>query len=48
MPVHFADFIATRHSPGVFIISQDLPLSVAAAELITLWEAIDTLQFLPL
>jgi hypothetical protein len=54
MPVHFADFIATRHSPGVFTISQDLPLSVAAEELITIWEAseaeewIDTIQFLPL
>jgi hypothetical protein len=54
MPVHFADFMITRHSPGVFIISQDLPLSLAAEELITIWEAseaeewIDTILFLPL
>jgi hypothetical protein len=54
MPVHFAAFIITRHSPGVFIISQDLPLSLATEELITIWEAseaeewIDTIQFLPL
>jgi hypothetical protein len=53
-PVHFADFIITRHSSGVFIISPDLPLGLAAEELITAWEAseaeewIDTIQFLTL
>ena len=54
MPIHFADFIITRHNPVVFVISQGLSLSVAAEELIMIWEAseaeewIDTIQFLPL
>jgi hypothetical protein len=54
MPVHFANFMARKDSPGVFILSQDLPLNVAVEELITIWEAseaeewINTIQFLPL
>lgn len=54
MPVHFANFIATQTSPGVFILSQELPLSVAVEELLTIWEASEaeewtnTIQFLPL
>jgi hypothetical protein len=54
MPVHFANFMAGKDSPGVFILSQDLPLNVAVEELITIWEAseaeewINTIQFLPL
>jgi hypothetical protein len=54
MPVHFANFIATQQSPGVFLLSQDLPIRVAAEELLMIWEASeaeewsDTLQYLPL
>lgn len=54
MPVHFANFTARKDSPGVFILSQDLPLNVAVEELITIWEAseaeewINTIQYLPL
>jgi predicted nuclease of predicted toxin-antitoxin system len=54
MPQHFADFLTIQHSPGVFILSQDLPISPAVEELLMLWEAseaeewIDTLQALPL
>ena len=54
MPQHFADFITTQHSPGVFIVSQSLPISQAVEELLMIWEAseveewIDTIQFLPL
>lgn len=54
MPVHFAGFTGIQKSPGVFILSQDLPLNVAVEELITIWEASDaeewtnTIQFLPL
>lgn len=54
MPVHFANFIATQQSPGVFLLSQDLPISIAVAELMMIWEASEaeewsnTLQYLPL
>jgi len=54
MPRHFADFLMTQHSPGVFILSQYLPISQAAEELLIIWEAseteewIDTIQSLTL
>ena len=54
MPVHFATFIGTQDSPGVFVLSQFLPLKVVTEELIMIWEAseaeewTDILQFLPL
>jgi len=54
MPQHFADFLMTQHSPGVFILSQYLPISQAVEELLIVWEAseaeewIDTIQSLPL
>jgi len=54
MPVHFATFIGTQSSPGVFVLSQYLPLKLAMEELIMIWEAseaeewTDIIQFLPL
>ena len=54
MPQHFADFLTTQHSPGVFILSQYLPIRRAVEELLTVWEATeaeewnDTIQALPL
>jgi len=54
MPVHFATFIGRQDSPGVFVLSQFLPLKLAAEELIMIWEASEAeewtniLQFLPL
>ena len=54
MPVHFANFIATQQSPGVFLLSQDLPISIAVEELLMIWEASEAeewsnmLQYLPL
>jgi hypothetical protein len=54
MPVHFANFIATQQSPGVFLLSQDLPIRIAVEELVMIWEASEaeewsnTLQYLPL
>jgi len=54
MPVHFANFIATQQSPGVFLLSQDLLLRIAVEELLMIWEASEaeewsnTLQYLPL
>ncbi len=54
MPEHFADFVVSQHSPGVFILAQDIPISLAVEELLTIWEAseaeewVDVLQWLPL
>jgi hypothetical protein len=42
MPGHFADFIAARTSPGVRVIPQRLPLSTAADELILIWTATES------
>jgi predicted nuclease of predicted toxin-antitoxin system len=54
MPQHFAKFLTIQHSPGVFILSQYLPISQAVEELLMFWEAseaeewIDTILALPL
>jgi hypothetical protein len=54
MSAHFANFIATQSSSGVFVLSQYLSLSLAVEELIMVWEASEadewtnTIQFLPL
>ena len=54
MPVHFTTFVATQHSPGVFLLSQDVPIRIAVEELLVIWEASEaeewanTLQYLPL
>lgn len=54
MPQHFAEFLTIQHSPGVFILSQYLPISQAVEELLMFWEAseaeewIDTILALPL
>jgi len=54
MPQHFTDFLAKQHSPGVFILSQYLPISLAVEELLTVWEAseaeewVDTMEGFPL
>jgi hypothetical protein len=39
MPDHFAKFITTNHSPGVLIIAQSLSVSIAIEELLTIWAA---------
>jgi len=39
MPSHFARFIATTASPGVIILPQKMPLSVAAEWMVTIWAA---------
>ena len=54
MPVHFANFVATQHSPGVFMIAQDVPIGKAAEELLRIGEAseaeewVDVFRWLPL
>jgi hypothetical protein len=39
MPIHFANFIATKTSAGVILISQNLPIIQAIEDLILIWEA---------
>ncbi len=54
MPDHFANFVTSQSSPGVFILAQDLPIRDALEELLLIWETseaeewVDTLQWLPL
>jgi len=39
MPRHFAAFVAAHRSPGVIIVPQHLPVSVAVDELHLVWGA---------
>ena len=39
MPKHFATYLQTHTSPGVFIVPQSLPIATAADELILIWAA---------
>ncbi|HXF41240.1 MAG TPA: DUF5615 family PIN-like protein [Blastocatellia bacterium] len=39
MPAHFADFTQHNTSPGLLIVSQHLPVSTAAEELLLIWVA---------
>jgi flavorubredoxin len=39
MPQHFAEFIQEQESPGLLIVSQRLPVSAAAEELLLIWFA---------
>lgn len=54
MPQHFADYISRRPSPGVFIIPQHLNVLVAIDELLLIWSAseseewIDRILYLPI
>src|SRR5215471_4472267 len=41
MSGHFAEFIAGKDSPGVFMISQNVSVRVAREELLLIWEASD-------
>lgn len=38
MPRHFRRFTGTRRSPGIFLISQDLPVGDAIESLLLIWE----------
>ncbi|MBI1873896.1 MAG: DUF5615 family PIN-like protein [Acidobacteria bacterium] len=54
MPRHFREFVARRSGPGVFLISQALPVASAIEELLLIWTASDQsewenqLTYLPL
>ena len=39
MPKHFLRFTQFRHSPGVLLIRQDLPVGQAVESLLLIWEA---------
>lgn len=54
MPWHFGEFIQQQTSPGLLIVSQHLPVSQAADDLLLIWfaseaeEWINQIGFLPL
>jgi len=39
MPYHFAEFISSNHSPGVFIIAQNVSVHMAIEGLLMMWLA---------
>src|SRR5215210_5857640 len=39
MPEHFSQFIAGRTSPGMLVVPQHLPPSIAVEELLMVWAA---------
>ncbi len=48
MPAHFADFIQSHSSPGVFIVSRKLTIAQAAEWLILFWSATEAEEHLNL
>lgn len=38
MPAHFKQFVRSNHCPGVFLLSQDVPVNVAIDALVLIWE----------
>jgi len=39
MPSHFGEFIKSNRSPGVIVVPQHLPVSTVADELLLIWTA---------
>ena len=39
MPGHFGQFIVTRESPGILIVSQKMPVAQVAKDLFLIWYA---------
>jgi hypothetical protein len=54
MPAHFARFLDSRSSPGLIIVPQDLDIGLAIEDLLFIWAAsdseewVDKVGFLPL
>ncbi len=48
MPSHFGSLIAEESSPGVLVISQNLEVSVAIEELILIWAASESEEYVNL
>lgn len=45
LPGHFREFVASRHSPGLIIVSQRLPVGRAAEMLHLLWAASEAEEY---
>jgi hypothetical protein len=45
MPRHFGEFLRDHQSPGVFLISQDLPIAIAVEALLLVWVASDASEW---
>lgn len=45
MPRHFHDFVSRQNSPGVFLISQALPIGSAVESLLEIWAASDSAEW---
>ena len=45
MPKHFRDFLTRHQSPGVFLISQDIPIRTAVDALLMIWAASDSVEW---
>jgi hypothetical protein len=48
MPGHFADFIRDQACPGVFVIAQKVSVRTAIEELLLIWTASDSEEWLNL
>ena len=46
MPDHFAEFISHSHSPGVLIIAQNLSVRTAIEELLLVWSASESEEWM--
>jgi hypothetical protein len=46
MPYHFAELISGSHSPGVFIIAQKVGIHRAIEELLTIWSASESEEWI--
>jgi hypothetical protein len=45
MPYYFAEFIASRTSPGLLIVPQHLGVRVAIEQLVMIWEASEAEEY---
>ena len=46
MPVHFGEFLRGATSPGLIIVPQHLPVSLAADELLMIWSASEAAEWI--
>ena len=46
MPRHFGDFVQTTSSPGVIVLPQRMPIGEAAENLILIWSATQTAEWI--
>lgn len=42
MPTHFCDFLTSRHSPGLIVVTRSMPIGRAAERLHLIWAASDS------